>query len=190
MNSEEYLKNVTLGEPSIHNQKIELEEYDINWPILFQTEAKKILAALEDKALQIEHVGSTSVPELCAKPIIDILLLVKDAADEESYTKALESAGYILRIREPEWFEHRMFKRNMPTVNLHVFSQDCEEAKRMLAFREWLRENKEDCDLYANTKRQLAKQVWKYVQDYADAKTQIVQNIMERAIKHYFKTQQ
>lgn len=93
--------------------------------------------------MQLEHVGSTSAPGLCAKPVIDILLLIEDSANESSYVKALEAAGYILRIREPEWFEHRMFKNGAFTVNLHVFSQNCSEAKRMLAFRDWLRDNEQ-----------------------------------------------
>lgn len=143
MSAAEYLKEVTVGEAFIHNQKIKSEEYNMNWAVLFQAEAKKIEAALKGRTLQLEHVGSTSAPGLCAKPVIDILLLIEDSANESSYVKALEAAGYILRIREPEWFEHRMFKNGAFTVNLHVFSQNCSEAKRMLAFRDWLRDNEQ-----------------------------------------------
>ncbi|MFC2949442.1 GrpB family protein [Virgibacillus sediminis] len=132
-------------------------------------------------ARQIEHVGSTSVPGLCAKPIIDILLMVTDAADESTYVGALEKAGYALRIREPDWFEHRMFQESKPDVHLHVFSQGTSEAGRMLCFRDWLRSNQADREKYAHEKRELARRKWRHIQDYADAKSSVVQEIMNRA---------
>lgn len=70
-----------------------LVEYDPRWPELFEREANRIMSATGNKALQIEHVGSTSVPGLCAKPIIDMLLVVADSADEPSYVPAMEVAG-------------------------------------------------------------------------------------------------
>jgi len=156
-------------------------EYDPSWPELFEREAKRIREVLGSKALQIEHVGSTSVPGLCAKPIIDILLVVKDSADELSYVSALEAAGYRLRIREPEWFEHRMFKGPDTDINLHVFSEGASEIEKMFRFRDWLRLNESDREKYARVKRELAKKKWRHVQHYADAKTSIVQEIMELA---------
>lgn len=136
--------------------------------------------ALAGQSVRIEHVGSTSVPGLCAKPIIDILLLVDDAASEDRYAPALEAAGYTLRVREPDWYEHRMFKGQSPAVNLHVFSQGCDEAQRMLAFRDHLRSYAADRERYAAEKRRLAAQKWTYVQDYADAKTAVVQELLAR----------
>ena len=121
------------------------------------------------------------MPGLCAKPIIDILLVVSDSADEMSYVPDLEKAGYKLRIREPEWFEHRLFKGPDTDINLHVFSKGTSEVDRMLRFRDWLRANKSDRDNYARVKRNLAQREWRHVQHYADAKTSIVQEIMERA---------
>ncbi len=182
MSFEEYLKEVTVGNIVMHNQKIVLCKYNMSWPILFQEEAKKIRNVLGITALKIEHVGSTSVPHLCAKPVIDILLIVKNSADENTYVMQLEGAGYTIRIRESKWFEHRMFKGKSPDVNLHVFSKKCEEAERMLAFRDWLRENEEDRDLYAKTKQRLVERTWKHVQEYADAKTEVIQEIMGRII--------
>lgn len=129
----------------------------------------------------MEHVGSTSVPGLCAKPIIDMLLVVEDSADELSYVPALEAAGYTLRVREPEWFEHRMFKGPDIDINLHVFSSGTSEVEQMLRFPDWLRSNETDRDKYAQVKRNLAKNKWRHVQHYADAKTSIVREIMERA---------
>jgi GrpB-like predicted nucleotidyltransferase (UPF0157 family) len=133
--------------------RILLEDYNPQWPELFRSRADKIGAALGSNALQVEHVGSTSVPDLAAKPIIDILLAVADSADEGAYAPALESASYILLLRERDWYEHRLFKGTDPVVNLHVFSAGCPEIKRMILFRDWLRRNHEDRDLYAATKR-------------------------------------
>ena len=108
--SDEELQKLTVGELKPHNAPITIVEYDPSWPDLFEREANRIRSVLGTKALQIEHVGSTSVPGLCAKPIIDMLLVVTNSADEPSYVPVLESSGYTLRIREPEWFEHRLFK--------------------------------------------------------------------------------
>lgn len=177
---DEELQKITVGERKPHNAQITLIEYDPYWAELFEREAKRIRSILGNKVLQLEHVGSTSVPGLCAKPIIDMVLVVADSADEENYVPNMEKAGYTLRIREPEWFEHRLFKGPDIDINLHVFSDGCSEVERMLRFRDWLRANDTDRTNYANTKRTLAKQKWRHVQHYADAKTSIIQEIMER----------
>jgi len=181
MEREEYLKKVVIGELKPHNGPINLVEYDYRWPELFNREANRIRSVLGKKALQIEHVGSTSVPGLCAKPIIDIILVVENSADEVSYVPELEKVGYTLKIREPSWYEHRMFKGPDTDINLHVFSKGTPEVERMIRFRDWLRKNQEDRDKYADIKRSLAELNWKHVQDYADAKTSIVEEIMNRA---------
>ena len=131
--------------------------------------------------MQLEHVGSTSVPGLCAKPMIDMLLVMADSSDERSYVPQLEAAGYTLRIREPEWFEHRMFKGPDVDINLHVLGEGASEISRMIRFRDHLRSDETDRDLYARTKGALARRPWRHVQDYADAKTEVVQEIMGRA---------
>ncbi len=181
--SDEDLQKITVGERKPHNAPITLVEYDPRWPELFEREADRVRSILGDKALQVEHVGSTSVPRLCAKPIIDMLLVVADSADETSYVPALEAGGYTLRVREPEWFEHRLFKGPDTDINLHVFSAGTSEIDRMLRFRDWLRINDADRDKYALVKRSLAQRVWRQVQHYADAKTSIVREIMNRANK-------
>ena len=179
--SDEYLNEVNVQSLEPYNHTIVLEEYNDSWPIVYKYEEKRLLTILGDKIKCIEHVGSTSVPGLCAKPIIDILMVVDDSSSEDDYIPELLSAGYWLKIREPEWFEHRMLKGPDTDINLHVFSQGASEIDKMLLFRNWLRENDADRELYADTKRQLAKQIWKYVQNYADAKSQVVLEIMERA---------
>ncbi|AST95771.1 GrpB family protein [Shouchella clausii] len=179
--SDEDLQKVTVGERKPHNAPVTLLEYDPEWPNQFDREATRIRSVLGNKALQLEHVGSTSVPGLCAKPIIDILLVVIDSANETTYVPDLEKAGYTLRIREPEWFEHRLLKGPDTDINLHVFSKGASEVNRMLRFRDWLRSNNADRDKYASVKRHLAQRQWRHVQHYADAKSAIVQEIMERA---------
>ena len=121
------------------------------------------------------------MPGLAAKPIIDLLLVVADSAAEDAYVPALEAAGYVLRIREPNWYQHRMFKGPDTDINLHVFSSGCPEIDHMLVFRDWLRSNAADHDLYARTKLALAQKEWKYVQNYADAKVVIIEEIIARA---------
>lgn len=164
-----------------HNGTVHLGEYDPAWPHLFAREAERIRAALSKRALTVEHVGSTSVPQLAAKPIIDILLVVANSADESTYVPDLEAAGYVLHIREPEWHEHRLFKGPDTNINLHVYTQGDTEIDRMLRFRDWLRAHPEDRQLYERTKRELAGRTWAYVQNYADAKTTVVEEIMARA---------
>jgi GrpB-like predicted nucleotidyltransferase (UPF0157 family) len=110
-----------------------------------------------------------------------MVLEVPDSADEPAYVPDMEAAGYVLRIREPDWFEHRLFKGPETNINLHVFSAGCPEVDRMLLFRDWLRTNEADRELYMAAKRDLAAREWKYVQQYADAKTAVVQEIMARA---------
>jgi len=179
--SEDYLHTHTLGQLKPRSAPILLVAYDPAWPDRFQNEAERIRRALGEQALRIEHVGSTSVPGLLAKPIIDILLVVADSAKETEYVTALEGAGYRLHVREPGWYEHRMFKGPENDVNLHVFSEGCPEIVRMLAFRDWLRTDEADRELYARSKQTLAQQEWKYTQNYADAKAPVIEEIMSRA---------
>jgi GrpB-like predicted nucleotidyltransferase (UPF0157 family) len=177
---DEQIRAISIGEVPTY-QEIMFVEYDPQWPTLFEQAAEQIRGALGDAALQIHHVGSTSVPGLMAKPRIDINLVVADTTAEEAYVPKLEAAGYVLRVREPDWFEHRMFRGSEPPVNLHVFPPECPEVDRMLLFRDWLRTNEADRELYARTKRELGAQEWKYVQNYADAKTAVVEEILARA---------
>ncbi len=179
--TESRLREITIGEPVEHNDVVTLVEYDPRWPALFEREASRVHRALGDRALQIEHVGSTAVPGLVAKPIVDLLLVVEDSADEGTYGPALEAAGYVLRIREPNWQQHRLFKGPDSDINLHAFSRDCSEITRMLSFRDRLRGDAADRELYARTKRTLAQRRWRYVQEYADEKSAVVEAILVRA---------
>ena len=179
--TDEQLQAVTIGERKPHNAPVTLVDYDPGWPALFEREARRIRAALGDAVVRLEHTGSTSVPGLAAKPIIDITLIVPDSGDEAAYVPQLEAAGYVLRIREPHWHEHRVLKGPDTDVNLHVFSRGSRELERMVGFRDWLRTHDDDRELYERTKRELSVKTWRHIQNYADAKTAIVEEIISRA---------
>lgn len=178
---EKELAKYTIGQPQPLTGPIELVDYDPTWPRLYEREAARIRSILNDRIVRIEHVGSTSVYGLSAKPIIDIVLELSDSSDEAAYVPDMEAAGYVLRIREADWFEHRLFKGPDININLHAFSAGCAEVDRMLVFRDWLRTNAADRELYTRAKRELAARDWKYMQQYADAKTAVVKEIMARA---------
>ena len=182
--TEEQIRAAQVGELVPLVAPIQIVDYDPEWPRLYEREAERVQSTLGDRVLLIEHVGSTSVPGLAAKPKIDMLLVVANSADESAYVPALEAAAYVLKIREPDWYEHRMFKGPDTDINLHVFSSGCREIDHMLLFRDWLRSNESDRRLYERTKRELARNNWKYMQNYADAKTTVVEEILARAQKN------
>jgi GrpB-like predicted nucleotidyltransferase (UPF0157 family) len=175
---EERIREVVIGE--VESPTIVVMDYDPAWPERFHQEETKIREALGEAALAIEHIGSTSVTGLAAKPIVDILVVVEDSSDDVSYVPALESAGYVLRVREPDFHEHRMFRTPEKDVHLHVFSAGSPEIERYL-LRDHLRENEEDRELYARTKRELASRDWPSMQHYAEAKTRVIEGIITRA---------
>ncbi|HEX3779266.1 MAG TPA: GrpB family protein [Pseudonocardiaceae bacterium] len=180
MTSDEQLAAVTIG-PRPTYVPIVLADYDPEWPRLYEREEARIRAILGDRIVRIDHVGSTSVPGLAAKPIIDMMLVLPDTTDEPSYLPDLAAAGYVLRIREPDWYEHRLFKGPDTDINLHVHPPTSPEIRRHLIFRDWLRTNESDRERYLATKRELAERRWKYVQNYADAKSEVIEEIIGRA---------
>ena len=161
--------------------KVSLHEYSPDWPTTFEEEARRIESALAGIEIDVHHTGSTSVPGLRAKPVIDITLAVPDSTDEDAYVPSLVEAGYEFLFREPEWFEHRLLKGLVPNVNLHVFTVGTPEIDRMLLFHDHLRADAADRELYESTKASLAERDWPTVQDYADAKSSVVGDILARA---------
>ena len=161
---------------------VEVVAPDPGWPEDFERVRARILDALGARALSVEHVGSTAVPGLWAKPVIDVDVTVADSGDEASYLPDLEAAGLELRVREPEWEEHRCLRGEDPAANVHVWSTGCIEAGRHLAFRDWLRENEDDRAAYAALKRDLAKQGFTDVMDYNIAKGGLIYDIYERIL--------
>jgi GrpB-like predicted nucleotidyltransferase (UPF0157 family) len=172
-----------VGPRELLNAPVLLVEADPTWPETAARLLADVRAALGDRALLVEHVGSTSVPGLAAKPVIDLVLAVADPADEQSYVDALTARGYELRVREPDWHEHRMLRLDEPRVNLHVFALGSVEIDRMLLFRDHLRADPDDRALYERTKRGLARRSWEVVQHYADAKGPVVEDIVARATR-------
>jgi GrpB-like predicted nucleotidyltransferase (UPF0157 family) len=179
---DDYMSAVTIGARRRVDGPIQLADYDPDWPVLYEREADRVRDLLGDRVRLLEHVGSTSVPGLPAKPIIDILLAVADSADEPAYVPSMETGGYVVRIREPDWHEHRVFKGPDTDINLHTFSDGSSEIARMLAFRDRLRTHDDERDRYLQTKRELAARHWVYIQDYADAKGEVVEAIIARAL--------
>lgn len=172
--------SVPVNTPTPVNGQVILVDYDPAWPEMYAREEARIRQALGDRVLLVEHIGSTAVPGLCAKPCIDIVLGVEDAADEDAYVPALEAAGYVLRIREPDWNEHRVFKGSDINLNLHVWSFGDPEIARHIAFRDWLRHHDDDRDFYAAGKRRIASGHWETMSAYANAKDDVVREIQGR----------
>jgi GrpB-like predicted nucleotidyltransferase (UPF0157 family) len=172
---------VTVDTGRLPRKPVVVMPYDAGWPRQYDVLAARVRAALGDRVLTLAHMGSTSVPGLAAKPVIDIDLTVADSADEASYVPDLEAAGFVLRIREPEWQEHRMFSVPDRSVNLHVFSPDAPEPARHLLFRDWLRNSSDDRDRYAATKAELAGRGFEREMDYNNHKAALVYDIYERA---------
>ncbi len=175
-----HLEEIVIGE--IAPAKIVIVDYDPGWPGRFRKEAQRIRAALGCHAKAVEHIGSTAVPGLAAKPIIDILLVVADPRDESTYLPALENAGYVLRIREPDFHEHRMLRTAQQDVHVHVFAADCPQVERYLLLRDRLRHEAAERALYAQTKRKLAARDWPTTQHYAEAKSEVIEEIIGRAM--------
>ncbi|MET0821514.1 MAG: GrpB family protein [Aeromicrobium sp.] len=157
---------------------IVIVDHDPAWAERYEHERARIVAALGDRVLELEHIGSTSVPGLAAKPIIDIDLSVADVEDEDDFVPDLVAAGYMLRVREPE---HRMLRTPERDVHLHVCTVGSEWERRHLVFRDWLRTHPDDRDRYEAVKRELSQREWDDTNDYADAKSDVVADIMSRA---------
>jgi GrpB-like predicted nucleotidyltransferase (UPF0157 family) len=173
---DDFLDEVLIGGRELAN--IVVVDYDRGWPTHFEVLADVVRRSLGPQARSIEHIGSTSVPDLAAKPIIDMLLIVDDVEDEVAFAPALEAAGFVLRVREPA---HRMFRTPQRDAHLHVFEAGRPEVRDYLDFRDWLRVNHADRTLYALTKRRLARKEWSDMNYYADAKTDVVLEVLGRA---------
>jgi GrpB-like predicted nucleotidyltransferase (UPF0157 family) len=163
---------------------IEITGPDPAWPRHYGDLAARIRLALGWRVLQLEHVGSTSVPGLAAKPVIDIDLTVADPDREQDYLPALEQIGFRLVIREPWWYGHRVLVNDEPRCNLHVSGFDSPEPVKHRIFRDWLRANPAERDRYAEAKRQAASAAnaaGEHVMQYNARKQQVIREIYHRA---------
>lgn len=168
-------------------ETLEIVPPDPSWPQVFEQFNSRIVAALGDTALVVHHAGSTSVPGLPAKNVIDIDLVVADITDEAAFVPALEEAGFHFLLREPHWHEHRFFCAYEPQpANLHVWGPDTPEVERHRIFREWLLQNDDDRALYAEIKKEAARQTTEtggVMMDYNFRKDGVIRQILQRAFK-------
>lgn len=171
-----YLDSVLIG--GRERVTLVIADHDPAWPARFVQLAGRVRSALGDVALALEHIGSTSVPGLAAKPIVDVLLVVADVDDEPAYVSAMEDAGFVLRVREAG---HRMFRTPERDVHIHVYPAGDQAIADYLDLRDWLRVDESDRVLYAGVKRDLAAQTWSDMNHYAEAKTDVIQQILGRA---------
>jgi len=169
-----------VGEPPAAWESITIEEYDPAWADRFAVARSVLADALGDLVVEVEHVGSTAVPGLAAKPIIDIDLTIDDTTDESRYVPALNGVGYRLVLREPWWHGHRMLVSAAADVNLHVWPRGAPEPVRHRLFRDWLRSHPADRELYAADKRRLARETVDRPGDYNLAKNDVIDRIYER----------
>ena len=174
----ERLERIIVGGLPSEPVAITLAEYDPAWPAWFEEHRRRLTEALGPLALSIEHIGSTSVPDLAAKPIVDVLVVVDDPDDEASFGPKLLGAGYEVRVREPG---HRMFRPPSRDANEHVWARGSDEIDRYIAFRDRLRSCAADRDLYETAKRELVKRKWPTVDHYAEAKSAVIAQILQNA---------
>lgn len=171
-----YLDRVLIG--GQEQRRVVIVDYDPGWPVRYESKGERVRLALGAAALRIEHIGSTAVPGLAAKPVIDLLVTVDDPEDDAALVPAMESAGYFLRVREAG---HRMFRTSGRDVHIHVWAGSDPEVERYLRFRDQLRQSTEDRLAYEHLKRKLAKRGWADMNDYADAKTELIASILNKA---------
>ncbi|UPK92146.1 hypothetical protein LCI18_003081 [Fusarium solani-melongenae] len=176
-----------VGKRTSEKLPLKIEPPDPAWPQQFQTLKSIIQEALGHKALSISHVGSTVVPNLPAKAIIDIDLTVPDPTAETTYIPALESKGFQFLTREPMWHEHRFFNTNNPYYcNLHVFAHGTAELVRHRIMKEWLTTHEDERELYARAKMEAMEKsnlLGETVMQYNFRKQQVIREILERAFR-------
>jgi GrpB-like predicted nucleotidyltransferase (UPF0157 family) len=186
----DYEHNLDLVERIAHRKitpSIEIVAPDPTWPAVFLQLKTRIIEALGDKALEVEHVGSTSVPGLPAKDVIDIDLVVSNITDEDTYVPQLEVLGFHFLIRERQWHQHRFFASSEPRFcNLHVWGRDCPEVERHRLFRDWLVAHSDDRLLYCEIKNVAARQTREgggNLQDYNERKQDVIRQILRKIFK-------
>lgn len=175
----ERLRDVVIGD--LDPVRVELADPDPTWPARFEEHAQGIRSALGAAATAVEHIGSTAVPELAAKPIIDVLLVVEDPNKEAAYLPQLEGVGYELRVREPDFDGHRMLRTTDRDVHIHVFPAHSPEVDRYLTLRDHLRREPLARARYEGRKRELAGREWPTMDHYAEAKGEVIESLIAEA---------
>ncbi|WP_139187399.1 GrpB family protein [Pseudarthrobacter chlorophenolicus] len=165
----------------VEKRQLELTAYDYRWPGMYLQHQRRIGNALSAAEIDIDHIGSTSVPGLAAKPIIDIVVAVLDITAEEEYLHALLAAGYQLRVREPG---HRLVRTPERDVHVHILQKGDPAIRNFILLRDHLRTSVDDRALYEDTKRDLLAHPWDDMNAYAEAKSQVIAAIMARPRRH------
>jgi len=160
-------------------RELHVVDYDPHWAHIFLVHQQRIQTALAAVPVDIHHIGSTSVPGLPAKPIVDIAIAVDDITAEEDYLTPLLAAGYLLRVREPA---HRLVRTPERDVHVHILEKGDPAITRYLVFRDRLRSDADDRALYAETKKALIRQGFDDMNAYSDAKTDVIAAIVARAV--------
>jgi GrpB-like predicted nucleotidyltransferase (UPF0157 family) len=181
-----YEVTMTADDPELiggpEERAVVIVDYDPAWPSRFHDHAASITGVLGPRALRVEHIGSTAVPGLAAKPIIDVLLVLVEPEREDTYLPALEAAGYVLRVREPSLDQHRMLRTPHLDTHVHVFPPHSREIIRYLVFRDLLRRDPGAREVYERTKRRLAQQDWPTMDHYAQGKTEVIEALITQTV--------
>ncbi len=156
-------------------------DYDPQWPIVYKKEKAEIVRAIGDEVIAIEHIGSTAVPGLGAKPIIDIMVAVRHLSDADQCIQSLQSIGYeYVPEHEVQIPERRYFRK--AHRHLHMVEPTSDFWRRHLFFRDHLRSHPKVAREYYELKKQLASECGLDRKAYTDAKTAFIQSIVARAI--------
>lgn len=158
--------------------RVGIVRYRDEWVREFEEHRGRIMAALGERAIAVEHIGSTSVPGLAAKPIVDIVVAVADVTDERAYLEPLLESGYVLRVREPG---HRLVRTSERDVHVHVYRDGDPAVDAYLLLRDRLRTHAGDRALYESVKEHLMTRAWDDMNAYSEAKTEVIQGILDRA---------
>ena len=155
-----------------------LHDHDARWAQDYLQHRRRILAAVTAVGVDVEHIGSTSVPGLAAKPIVDVVVVVPDITAEEDYLDGLLAAGYELRVREPG---HRLVRTPARDVHVHVYGRGDAAVDEYRLLRDHLRADAGDRALYEGVKRSLLDRRWGDMNAYSDAKDEVIATIKDRA---------
>jgi len=165
------------------NVKVVIVDYDPEWPALFEAERKRIMEALGDPDANMVHMGSTSVPGLGAKPIIDMMMGVGGKEEADRLQKALEGVGYTDVTPEPddtEWFYCLGYGTRDLYHHLHLVVEGSRHWRRQLAFRDYLRAHPDTAEEYHEVKKRLADHYGENRTGYTDAKTEFITGVLKK----------
>ncbi|MBD2465859.1 GrpB family protein [Oscillatoria sp. FACHB-1407] len=166
--------------------RVEVVPYCQAWPDAFEIEAQRIVTALDENVVAVYHIGSTAIPNIYAKPIIDLLVVVHDITQVDEQIEAMEALGYeaLVEFGIPG---RRYFRKNnelgVRTHHVHTFESNSSEIERHLAFRDYMIAHPEDAHQYSELKRELVKNLhWSDIEGYMDGKNEFIKEMEQRAI--------